>query len=90
MSPLLFFLHNMEGYKEKQGRLANTDIKVPFKRTVKILQPNFISNEELWRHAQKKPVAVQLKWRKWIRLKTEEESLSHRETNFELEPQRTT
>jgi len=58
----------MEGYKEKHTRLADTDIKLLFRRILKILQPNFISNEELWRNAQKKPVAVQIKWRKWIRL----------------------
>jgi hypothetical protein len=58
----------MEGYKEKQTRLADIDIKLLFRRILKILEPNFNSNEELWRNAQKKSVAVQIKWRKWIRL----------------------
>jgi len=62
------FVQNMEGYKEKQTRLADIDIKLLFRRILKILEPNFNSNEELWRNAQKKSVAVQIKWRKWIRL----------------------
>jgi hypothetical protein len=41
----------MDVYEEKQRRLADTDVKVPFRRILKILQPNFISIEELWRNA---------------------------------------
>jgi hypothetical protein len=64
----LFCVCAENGRLQNQKRLANTDINVPFRRILKILQPNFNPNEELWRHSQKKPVAVQLKWRKWIRL----------------------
>jgi hypothetical protein len=84
------FVQNMEDYEEKRGRLAHTDINVPFKRILKILQPNFISNEELWRHSQKKPVAVQLKQRKWIRFRLRKDPSAIAKQNFELEPQRTT
>jgi len=65
-SCLLFCVCAKHGRLQNQKRLANTDINVPFRRILKILQPNFNSNEELWRHSQKKPVAVE---RKWIRLR---------------------
>jgi hypothetical protein len=55
------------------------------RKILKIFWPNIISNEELWGHAQRKPVAVQIKlWKwKWIRhtlrkdsSATEEQALS--------------
>jgi hypothetical protein len=83
------FVQNTEGYEEKQRRLADTDIKVPCQRIVKILQPKFISNDEMWRHSQKKPVAVQIKQRKLIILRLRKDPSAIEKQTF-LEPQRTT
>ena len=52
--------------------------------------PNIILNDELWRSAQKKTVAVQIKLckRKWVR--HTEIGLCHTETSFQLETPRIT
>jgi hypothetical protein len=62
------------------------------RKILKVFWPNIISNEEMWRHAPGKPVAVPLKlWKwKWIRHTLRRNSSAAEDQALSRNPPRTT